>query len=225
VLSGPVADGRFALRLKVDLRGETQLATQRMSEALDLYSARRYGDFLAAARQVLPEFPFANEATRRDLRAKIDEVDQACDRESTRVDGLVRDYLAFKDREDLLAARRGLEGLRERYQLEPGKGQRGEHYQRTKAEVDRLDLEARQQMQGGQAEAPFVRATLVDMNEVPPHVHSAALQLFYVVKILPHSKQAEAAQAELNAIRAKHPEVIAVLEKLFGPLPAHPRND
>jgi pSer/pThr/pTyr-binding forkhead associated (FHA) protein len=211
---GPMQGGSFAFRFKVDLRGETQLATQRMSDALALHSARRYGDFLAAAQQALAEFPFANKSTRDDLRQKIDQVNEMYEQDRKRVDRLVVDYKQFKDRTDLDAARVGLEQMGQLFQIEAGAGARGEHYAKTEAEITALDRTASEQRETRIAEPTFVTATLLNLPQ--GEVYSAAIQLYYIVRFLPASTFAPQAEAELKKIERSHPNILPVLRRLLG---------
>jgi pSer/pThr/pTyr-binding forkhead associated (FHA) protein len=213
-LTGPVADGRFAFRFKVDLRGETTLANQKMSGALELHSSGRWGDFLRAAKLALAEFPFASKSTRDQLRDLIGQANEAYTKERDRIDRLVREYKDFRDIQDLADAGGRLEKLRERFQIAPGEGPPGEHYKATKEEIDRLDFEARERRETEIADPIFVQAQLVHMQSSPPDIHSAALQFYYIVRFLPAAKQAKQARAELQNIQKSHPKIVAVLDAL-----------
>ena len=75
-ISGPAEGGKLQIRLKMDLRDEASVATERMSQALTLYNQGRWGEFLSAAERALAEFPFANKTTQRQLNELIDEVNR-----------------------------------------------------------------------------------------------------------------------------------------------------
>jgi len=213
---GPVTEGRFAFRFKVDLRGEAALAANTIANVLSLYDRGRYGEFQAEAAQVVAEYPFISKNTRDDLRAKIDEVNRKYEEGRKTIDRLIEDYVQFRNGGDLDAGAAALAELQAMFQIKPGEGPRGEYVQQAKAEVDRLDLEAREARETRIAEHSFIQATLVDLQQTPPAYCSAAVQLFYVSRFLPNAKMANAAAAEFQKIAAEHPEV-QVLEKLgFG---------
>ncbi|MFI5402532.1 MAG: hypothetical protein ACHQ1G_06310, partial [Planctomycetota bacterium] len=207
-LFGPVADGRFAFRLKVDLKGENQQATQRIADALSLDTQGLWGDFLVAAKQALAEFPFANRASREQLQKRIQEVNEDYEKRRASIDRLREEYKAFKDAEDLSAAAAQLAELEKKFQLKPGEGPRGQYLQEAKTEVARLDHAAREEWQTKAAEHTMIQAEFVDLPD--GRISSAALQFFYVAVFLPDSQQAGKAREEMG----KHPDVIAVLEKL-----------
>ncbi len=211
-LKGPVADGRFAFRFKVDLKGENQLATQKMANALALHAQGSWGDFLVEAKQVLAEFPFLNRSSRDQLRDLIQKVNEDDGERRKRIDRLLEEYKAFKDLEDLYAAAKEIRALQEIFQLKPGEGQRGQYLLEVKTEVDRLILAAREQLESKAAEHTFIQATLMDIPD--GRVYSAALQLFFVAEFLPDSAQAPKARAALDQIAKEHPQVLAVLKKL-----------
>lgn len=211
-LFGPVADGRFAFRFKVDLKGENQLAAQRMADALQLDTQQQWGDFRAAAREVLAEFPFLPKASREQLSKRLQQVDEDYEKRRASIDRRRTEYKEFKDQEDLDAAAAQLKELEQLFQIKPGEGTRGLWVQEAKTEVSRLDHAAREERETKAAEHTFIQATLVDLPE--GRVSSAALQLYYVAKFLPDSRQAPKARAVLADIGRTHPQVIAVLEKL-----------
>ena len=211
-LLGPAADGRFAFRFKVDLKGENQLATRRIAEALTLDTEGRWGEFLVAASEALAAFPFANPLSRKQLSTRILAVTEAYETARTSIDRLRREYVEFKDAEDLAAAAAQLADLEARYQIKEGEGTRGQYLQEAKAEVRRFDFAAREERETKLAQHTFIQATLVDLPE--GRICSAALQLYYVARFLPDSQQAPKAKAELEKLKQTHPEVIEVLEKL-----------
>jgi pSer/pThr/pTyr-binding forkhead associated (FHA) protein len=213
-LLGPVADGKFAFRFKVDLRGETVLATNTITNALSLHGQRRYGEFLSEAAKALAEFPFANRNMRDQLRKLIDEVNEQYETRRKGIDRLRKDYVEFRNREDLVAAASELGKLEADYQIVPGEGPRGEYVKAAKEEMDRLDMAAREQRETKATEHTFVQATLVDLPE--GRVYSAALQLYYITEFAPQSAHAAAAKAALGLIVQEHPQILRVLEKLFG---------
>jgi hypothetical protein len=212
-LMGPVAGGQFAFRFKVDLRGESVLATNAMTNALSLHGAGRYGEFLTEAAKALNEYPFVARATQNQIRKLIDEVNEQYESRRKRIDRLRRDYQEFRNREDLLAAAAELAGLERDYQITAGESPRGEYVKEAKAEIDRLDLAARQERETKMTEHTFVQATLVDQPD--GRVFSAALQLYFITKFAPQSAVAQQAADALQAIDKEHPQILRVLDKLF----------
>ena len=151
-------------------------------------------------------------ALRRDLSTKIQEVNQEYADLRRRLDTEVREYKEFKDLQNLDNARSILGQLRDRFQVEAGKGARGEHLAQATEEVDGLYTAALRKKQGQQAQALMDQALYL---HVPAgETYSAALLLSYVAWHLPDSPQAAKAAQELENIRKEHPEVLAVLTKL-----------
>jgi pSer/pThr/pTyr-binding forkhead associated (FHA) protein len=210
-LEGPTSEGRFSVRLKVDLRGENAEAANKVGNALTLYNQGHWGEFDAEATQILAEYPFLLKNTQDSLRERRDEVRGKYDTGRTDVEHLLSDYRDFRSQADLDAARTRLEELRAKYQITPGEGPRGQWYQETKAAIDGLDAAASEQRESRVAEPIFVQATLVNLPD--NQVYSAAIQLYYITAFLPHAKQAAQAQQEFQKIAEAHPEV-RVLEKL-----------
>jgi len=211
-LLGPAADGRFAFRFKVDLKKEGQLAAQQVADALNLYEQGRWGEFIEAAATVLAAFPFAAPASRKQLSQLIRDVNEKYEEMRTSIDRRHKEYIDFKDAEDLATAATLITQLEAKFQIKEGEGTRGLYLQKVKAEISRLDFAAREERQTKLAEHTFIQATLVDLPE--ERVCSAALQLYYIAEFLPDSKQAPKARAELAKIKATHPQVIEVLDKL-----------
>ena len=211
VLGAPEAGARV-FRFKTNLRDEATEASRRMTNALNLHQSARYGEFLEDANAVLAEFPFANPALRRDLSTKIQEVNQEYADLRRRLDTEVREYKEFKDLQNLDNARSILGQLRDRFQVEAGKGARGEHLAQATEEVDGLYTAALRKKQGQQAQALMDQALYLHVPAGETYV--AALLLSYVAWHLPDSPQAAKAAQELEKIRKEHPEVLAVLTKL-----------
>jgi pSer/pThr/pTyr-binding forkhead associated (FHA) protein len=212
-LLGPAADGQFALRLKVDLKGETVDATNAMTNALSLHSAGRFGEFYSQALEALGEYPFANKATRDQLRDLMDAVDADYDARRRQIDRLRKDYADFRNREDLVAASAELAKLQSDFQITPGEGPRGLYVKEAREEIDRLDLAARMERETKATEHTFVQATVVDLPD--GRVFSAALQLYYITKFAPSSAVASQAADALQTIEKEHPQILRVLDKLF----------
>jgi len=210
---GAVAGGQFSFRLKLDLRGETVDATNAMTNALGLHSQGRYGEFLVAAATALAEYPFANKNTRDQLRKLIDAVNEDYEARRRKIERLRKDYVDFRSREDLLAAAAELAKLEKDFQVAEGAGPRSEYVKGANAEIDRLDVAARQERETKMTEHTFVQATLVDLPE--GREFSAALQLYYIVEFAPNSANASAAAAALEQIDKRHPQILRVLGKLF----------
>jgi len=219
-LEGPVADGKFAFRLKLDLRGETTLAANTMANVLSLHAQRRWGEFLVEAARALAEFPFANKNTSEEIRKRKSEVEADWEARSKRVDGLLKDYVDFKNLEDLQAAAKDLATLEKDFQTGKFEGPRTEYAKKTGEEIGRLDHAARVDRESKLTEHTFVQATLVDLPE--GRDFSAALQLYYIVKFAPYSASAVDANNALAGINQKHPQILRVLDKLFGNRPQLP---
>jgi len=213
-LEGPVADGKFSFRFKADLRGETALAANSLANVLSLHSQGRYGDFLTEAARVLAEFPFANKNTREEIRKLIDKVNADYDGRRKKIDRLRKDYVDFKNIEDLQVAAAELAKLMKDFQITPGEGQRGDWVKEVKEEIERLDIAARQQRETKLTDHTFVQATLVDLPD--GRVFSAALQLYYITRFAPNAATAPAAAEALQQINQDHPQIQRVLQKLFG---------
>ncbi len=211
-LFGPVTDGRFAFRFKVDLKGENQLAAQRTADALALDTSRLWGDFIVAATEVLAEFPFLAKNSREQLYQRMRDVNEEYEKRRASIDRLREEYRLFQDQEDLVAAAAQLKEIERLYQIKEGEGPCGLYVKEAKAEVSRLAHAAREERETKAAEHTFIQATLVDLPD--GRVASAALQLYYIVKFLPDARQAPQARKALDAIKKTHPQVIAVLEKL-----------
>ncbi len=212
-LFGPAAEGQFAFRFKVDLRGETVLATNTMTNALSLHSQGRYGAFLSEATKALAEFPDANKNTRDQLRKLIDAVNADFETRRRKIDRLRKDYADFRNREDLATAAADLAKLKADFEITPGEGPRGEYVKEAGEEIERLDLAARVERETKATEHTFVQATLVDLPD--GRVFSAALQLYFITKFAPNSAVAQQAADALQGIDKEHPQILRVLDKLF----------
>jgi len=186
-----------------------------MSEALTLHRQGKWGQFLAAAQAALAEFPFANRATRDQLSDLIGEVNREYAEHRARVDRELRDYVAFKDLQDLADAREALRLLRDMFEIEPGEGPRGEHYAKALAEQERLEAEALRKWQSERAKVSITFAELI--HEPSDEPYSAAMHYAYIKQFLPQSEQLATAEAGLKRIEEEHPDVRAVLEKLPPP--------
>jgi pSer/pThr/pTyr-binding forkhead associated (FHA) protein len=213
-LMGPVANGQFAFRFKVDLRGETVDATNAVTNALSLHGQRRYGDFLTEALRTQAEYPFVSRATKDQLRKLIDEVNEQYETRRRRIDRYRKDYQDFRNREDLLVAAVELRALQKDYQITPGEGTDGEYVKAAQEEIERLDMAARVERETKMTEHTFVQATLVDLPE--GRVYSAALQLYYITEFAPHAAVAQQAAGALLGIDKEHPQILRVLGNLFA---------
>jgi pSer/pThr/pTyr-binding forkhead associated (FHA) protein/tetratricopeptide (TPR) repeat protein len=211
-LLGPVTDGKFSFRLKLDLTGENQLARESIAQAMQLHNQRRLGEFLAAADAALAEYPFANPTSRKQLNELIAKVNEDYEKRRAEVENLLREYKDFKDQEDLDGAAAQLRELEQLHQVKPGEGTRGEWLATTKAEVGKLDFAAREARESKASEHTYIQANMLDAPD--GRDFSAMLQFYYVAAFLPNSDKAEAARKEFAELLKKHPEVAQVLEKL-----------
>lgn len=213
-LKGPCAGGQFSVRLKVDLRGETRLATETMANALSLYHQGRYGEFLLEAATALSEFPFANRATREELRKLIEKVNEDFETRRKKIERARKDYADFRNRGDLLTAAADLASLERDFQTATLEGPKTVYVNEAKADIERLDLAARAERETKLTAHTFTQATLLDLPE--GRLFSAALQLYFIVEFTPHSGNAPQAGAALDGITRERPEIQRVLTKLFG---------
>ncbi|HEX5138017.1 MAG TPA: FHA domain-containing protein [Planctomycetota bacterium] len=216
-LLGPAADGKFAFRFKVDLRGETTLAASTMANVLSLHGQRRYGEFLAEGARALAEFPFANKTTRDEIRKLIDEVNADYEARRKKIDRLTKDYVDFRNLEDLQAAGAELGKLEKDFQTAAFEGPRSDYGVKAREEIERLALAARVQRETKLTDRTFVQATLVDLPD--GRVFSAALQLYYITEFAPNAGTAPAAAAALQQIYKDCPQIERVLDGLFGKKP------
>jgi hypothetical protein len=206
--------GAFKFRLKTDLSGEVQEAQMRMNEALRRFDAGAWGEFSQQAQQALAEFPFGQRGLRKQLQDRLKTVSDEYAHLRERVDDQLGDYKEFRDLQSLDNVVEAIETLRGKFQIEPGKGEMGEHLARAAEREEQLRREALAKKQGEIAKAYFEQAVYSGLPDKP---YSAALLLSYVAWYLPDSPQAPQARDELTKIEKEHPEVVEVLRKLgFG---------
>jgi pSer/pThr/pTyr-binding forkhead associated (FHA) protein len=209
---GPAEGGTFAFRLKTDLTREGAAATDAMTGALALLDTNRWGEFLDKARTALAEFPFASKTLSRQLEEGIVRVHREYGETRRALDREINDYLEFRDLQSLINANRLVEELKQKFQIEPGEGDRGEHLARAEAQVEKEKTAAIRKKQSEAALPRWEQAVFVHIEQ--GEVHSAALLLAYVAWFLPESESAKEAREELEKIQRDHPEVIQVLKSL-----------
>jgi len=209
---GPAEDGKFSFRLKTDLTREGAAATDAMTGALSLRKEGRLGEFLAEARTALAEFPFASKTLSNQLAEGIVEVIREYGERRRALDREIEDYKEFRDLQSLINAVRLVDELKQKYQIKPGEGDRGEHLARAEAEVSKERTAAIRKKQGEAALPRWEQAVYVHIEQ--GEVHSAALLLAYVAWFLPESPTAQEAKDELRKIEESHPQVIQVLKSL-----------
>jgi hypothetical protein len=198
--------------MKLDLTGENTLARDSIAQAMQLHNQRRWGEFLVAGDSALAEYPFANQTSRKQVNERIGQVNEDYEKRRAEIDGLLAEYRAFKDQEDLDRADALLRELEQLFQLKPGEGTRGEWLATTKADVTKLDFAAREARESNASQHTFIQAKLVDIPD--GRDFSAALQLYYITAFLPNSTNAAAARQEFAALAAKHPKIAEALKKL-----------
>ncbi|MGH7163044.1 MAG: FHA domain-containing protein [Planctomycetota bacterium] len=211
-LLGEPKDGACEFRIKVDLRGEARQAQDEITATLALFQGRRLGDFLEKAPQVLAEFPFAAKPMRTQLQEAMAHAQQEFDAMAREAQDALKDYEQFKDLQSLEVVRQGLAKLAALFQVKEGEGARGDRYAALRKEEAAFRQEAEQKRQRAQAD-PLLQQALL-FHKPSGETHSAAVLLYYIVRRLPESPQAREAQVELEQIRASHPHVLEVLERL-----------
>jgi len=209
---GPAANGTFSFRLKTDLTREGAAATDAMTGALRLLETGKWGDFLDKARTALAEFPFASKTLSNQLAEGIVRVIREYGERRRALDREINDYLEFRDLQSLINALDLVKELKEKFQIKPGDGERGEHLARAEAQVEKERTAAIQKKQGEAALPRWEQAVYVHIEQ--GEVYSAALLLSYVAWFLPESPSAKDARDELAKIEQSHPQVIKVLKSL-----------
>jgi pSer/pThr/pTyr-binding forkhead associated (FHA) protein len=209
---GPAEGGTFSFRLKTDLTREGVAATNAMTSALGLLDAGKWGDFLDQARTALAEFPFASKTLSKQLAEGIVRVIRAYGERRRELDREIEDYLEFRDLQSLINALRLVEELKQKFQIKPGDGDRGEHLAAAEAQVEKEKSAAIRKKQGEAALPRWEQAVYVHIEQ--GEVHSASLLLSYVAWFLPESPTAQEALDELRKIEKSHPQVIKVLKSL-----------
>ena len=128
---------------------------------------------------------------------------------------MLRDYADFKDMASLLRVRRIVKDLQGRFQVKAGEGARGAELQRLIEEEAKRSGAAEETRQAVLAGPVFDLAKYVAIPN--GEVHSAAVLLYHIAEYLPQSPQAAEARAELEKIKAEHPYVIEVLDRVAKP--------
>jgi len=208
ILGAPGEGGAFAFRIRTSLKGEAALARNEFAAALQLYTAKRWGEFLEAGQSALAEFPFASLTSKARLSARMGEV--TADRALLVREGRLQltDFDEFRDMESLDRVRAALDALASRHQIKSGVGHAG----KTSAELAQSEAERR--MTARRAQESKVAAPIFELAEVNLSVeetYAAAVLLSYIVISLPASEQAEKAQQALDQIEKDRPQILKVL--------------
>lgn len=205
-------EGTARLRLKLDLSGESKFASDRILAARDLERAGRLGDFLEEGQRVLAEFPFAPEGMKKELDDALKGAQQRFEALAKEAQEQLRDYEAFKDQQSLVRVREILKIMETRFQAGAGEGPRAQRYRKiAESELDARG-KAMKALEQALAGPLLDQALLIHLPD--GEVCSAAVLLHFITNDLPQSPQAKNAREELDKLRASHPDVVAVLERL-----------
>ena len=211
-ISGPTTGGKFRVRFKTDLSGESSLATKRMGSAQNLYQQGRWGEFLVAAERALAEFPFANKATQKSLNEKIAAINKESGSLSREAHAMIVDYEEFSDLQSLDRVVEILKRWKTRFQVQPGAGERGKEYAELDVKQKTLRSKAETRRQTQLAGSVLDQALYIHIPE--GEVYSAAVMLTFITEWLPASEQAADARKELAKIQKEKPQVLEVLRAL-----------
>ncbi len=209
---GAPKEGKFAFRIKTDLRGESVTANERISEALHLHKSNRWGEFLGAAQRTRAEFPFAPKSLLDQLAGLERAVNQSYGELDREADAMLLDYEEFNDMQSLDRVAEIVALLKGTYQIVPGQGPRGERLEKVAQAEAQKRAKAERQRQGEIAKPLLELALYVNLPE--GETYSAAVLLAYIRHYLDQSPQAAEAAKEMAKIEKAHPEVVAVLEGL-----------
>jgi len=207
ILGAPGENG-FTFHIRTSLQGEAALARNAFARALQLYTSKRWGEFLEAGQSALAEFPFASATSKARLAERMGEVtgDRARLVREARVQ--LADFDEFKDMESLDRVQAALSALKTRHQVKSGAGPAGTTY------AELATGEAERRMTARSAQEAKLAAPIFDLAEVnlaSEETYAATVLLSYIVQNLPASPQAEKAKQTLDQIEKDHPQILKVL--------------
>jgi len=207
ILGAPGENG-FVFRIRSNLQGEAVLARNAFAEALQLYSKKRWGEFLAAGQRALAEFPFASTTSKARLAERMGQVtaDRAVLVRNARLQ--LTDFDDFRDMESLDRVREALADLAGEHQIRSGVGPAGKTY------ATLASGEAERRMKARRAQESKIAAPIFELAEVnldAEESYAATVLLSYIVNSLPASEQAEKAKLVLEKIEKDRPQILKVL--------------